>query len=143
MSAIKCAHCKGHHDTIAQVRLCAHRHAYGHPFEVVKSTDTCEHGMSLDLCAGPQHYPNDDMAPMATMSDAHSEWHRNTGVPMGHAGCPQDACDGPYHDDEDCPECGGNGTVEVNHTYNRDPQCGETVVCPTCQGTGHPVEVTS
>lgn len=30
--------------------------------------------------------------PMATMSDAHSEWHRNAGVPMGQPGCPQDAC---------------------------------------------------
>lgn len=34
---------------------------------------------------------------LATMSDAHSEWHRNAGVPMGQPGCPQDAC----HDDVD------------------------------------------
>lgn len=26
------------------------------------------------------------------MSDAHAEWHRNAGVPMGQPGCPQDAC---------------------------------------------------
>lgn len=30
--------------------------------------------------------------PMATMADAHREWHLNAGVPMGQAGCPQDAC---------------------------------------------------
>lgn len=28
----------------------------------------------------------------ATESDAHAEWHRNSGVPMGTPGCPQDAC---------------------------------------------------
>lgn len=31
---------------------------------------------------------------LATMSEAHAEWHRNADVPMGTAGCPQDACDG-------------------------------------------------
>lgn len=30
--------------------------------------------------------------PLATMADAHREWHLNTGVPMGTPGCPQDAC---------------------------------------------------
>lgn len=30
--------------------------------------------------------------PMATMADAHREWHWNTGIPMGTPGCPQDAC---------------------------------------------------
>jgi hypothetical protein len=29
---------------------------------------------------------------LATMADAHREWHSNTGVPMGTPGCPQDAC---------------------------------------------------
>jgi hypothetical protein len=33
---------------------------------------------------------------VATMADAHVEWHRNAGVPMGQPGCPQDAC----HDDD-------------------------------------------
>jgi hypothetical protein len=42
----------------------------------------------------------DDYGPMATMSDAHSEWHRNTGVPMGQPGCPQDACHPPDDYDE-------------------------------------------
>jgi hypothetical protein len=30
--------------------------------------------------------------PLATMADAHREWHLNAGVPMGQPGCPQDAC---------------------------------------------------
>ncbi len=34
-------------------------------------------------------------APLATMSDAHSEWHRNTGLEYG---CPQDACHPPEPD---------------------------------------------
>lgn len=38
----------------------------------------------------------------ATMSDAHREWHRNAGVPMGTPGCPQDACHPP---EPDCWEC--------------------------------------
>ena len=48
----------------------------------------------------------------ATMGDAHREWHRNAGVPMGTPGCPQDACHlpDPYcweccDDGSDCPAC--------------------------------------
>lgn len=36
--------------------------------------------------------------PLATMSEAHREWHLNAGVPMGQPGCPQDACH-PVDDD--------------------------------------------
>lgn len=36
---------------------------------------------------------DEEYGPMATMADAHAEWHRNAGVPMGQPGCPQDACD--------------------------------------------------
>jgi hypothetical protein len=38
--------------------------------------------------------------PLATMADAHREWHLNAGVPMGTPGCPQDAChiEEPYED---------------------------------------------
>ena len=46
------------------------------------------------------HLHPDDFGEVATMNDAHREWHRNTGVPMGQPGCPQDACD-PYHGDYD------------------------------------------
>mgnify|MGYP007039604440 CR=1 FL=1 len=66
--------------------------------------------------------------PMATMADAHREWHRNTGVPMGQPGCPQDACDPwPFDDDDDyvpaplppdidCGHCGGrHANVETVH----------------------------
>jgi hypothetical protein len=29
---------------------------------------------------------------LATMAEAHHEWHNNSGIPMGTPGCPQDAC---------------------------------------------------
>lgn len=38
----------------------------------------------------------------ATESEAHAEWHRNAGIPMGTPGCPWDAC----HVDDD-PDYGG------------------------------------
>lgn len=44
-------------------------------------------------------------APLATESEAHAEWHRNAGVPMGTPGCPQDACHPDEHND-DCDRCG-------------------------------------
>lgn len=37
-------------------------------------------------------YDEDRYSQVATMSDAHREWHQNSGVPMGQPGCPQDAC---------------------------------------------------
>lgn len=36
-----------------------------------------------------------EFRPLATMAEAHREWHLNAGVPMGQPGCPQDACDPP------------------------------------------------
>lgn len=50
--------------------------------------------------------------PFASQSDAHREWHLNSGVPMGQPGCPQDACHPVYEGDE--PEYGikcGNRAV--------------------------------
>lgn len=44
---------------------------------------------------------DDDFAPLATMSEAHLEWHANTGVPLGTPGCPQDACHADEYDDDD------------------------------------------
>lgn len=46
---------------------------------------------------------------MATMSDAHREWHWNAGVPMGTPGCPQDAC---HPIEPFCWECGDDGCPE-------------------------------
>lgn len=40
---------------------------------------------------------------IATESEAHAEWHRNAGVPMGTPGCPWDACHDDYPDDYDGP----------------------------------------
>lgn len=63
---------------------------------------------------------NDRFAPMATMSDAHSEWHRNSGNPMGTPGCPMDACHPPEPDR--CGECGAYDPEEC-----------------TCEADGAPV----
>jgi hypothetical protein len=41
----------------------------------------------------------------ATPGEAHAEWHRNSGNPMGTPGCPQDACH-PIEDFEPEPEPG-------------------------------------
>ena len=78
--------------------------------------------MNVDLPAGvaPWTVPadpwaQDDEGPMATESDAHREWHRNTGTPMGTPGCPQDACH-PVEDPEPGP--------------------GEGVRCAHCKATG-------
>lgn len=48
-----------------------------------------------------------DFAPLATEADAHLEWHRNAGVPVGTPGCPQDACHGDdrYIADNGCDRC--------------------------------------
>jgi hypothetical protein len=35
----------------------------------------------------------DTLAPPATESEAHAEWHRNSGNPIGRTSCPWDACD--------------------------------------------------
>lgn len=43
---------------------------------------------------------DDRYSQTATESEAHAEWHRNTGIPMGTPGCPQDACHGPDEYDE-------------------------------------------
>lgn len=37
---------------------------------------------------------------VATEAEAHAEWHRNAGVPMGTPGCPWDACHAEPDDDE-------------------------------------------
>lgn len=54
-------------------------------------------------------------APCATPGDAHAEWHRNAGVPMGTPGCPQDAC---HPIDDFIPE----------------PEAGEGIRCAHCKG---------
>jgi len=47
---------------------------------------------------------HEELGPKATMDESHREWHRNSGVPMGVPGCPQDACH--VMDDDGCPWCG-------------------------------------
>lgn len=60
----------------------------------------------------------------ATESEAHAEWHRNAGVPMGTPGCPQDACHPPDPDPEPPVLCGRchqyhEGVYEVRVCYRR------------------------
>ena len=43
---------RGATETIAVRCLCGFTAVYEHT--------TCEHGLSADLCAGPQHYPYDE-----------------------------------------------------------------------------------
>lgn len=43
----------------------------------------------------------DEERPPATEAEAHAEWHRNSGVPMGTPGCPQDACHPAEEPEED------------------------------------------
>lgn len=38
---------------------------------------------------------------LATMAEAHAEWHRNAGIPIGMPGCPQDACHVPDFDTDE------------------------------------------
>jgi hypothetical protein len=58
---------------------------------------------------------DDAYAPLATEADAHAEWHRNTGVPMGTPGCPQDACHlDDYGPDNACDRCGREGELYHN-----------------------------
>ena len=54
---------------------------------------------------------------MATMGEAHAEWHLNAGVPMGQPGCPQDACHLPDPDPEFWALCGHCG--EYHAEYER------------------------
>lgn len=82
-------------------------------------------------------YDPDDYAPMATMSDAHREWHLNAGVPMGQSGCPQDAChpddDEPMSVELDCQRF-GHEVYDGKCTYCGAPCCD---VCGVLPGEPH------
>lgn len=71
-------------------------------------------------------YFAEDYGPMATMSDAHAEWHRNAGVPMGQPGCPQDACH-PVDDYE--PEPGEGEGVKCGHCKGRHWTVSDVKAC--------------
>lgn len=67
-------------------------------------------------------------APPATMSDAHAEWHRNSGNPMGTPGCPMDACHlpdpEPEHGDYDMDDTNSMG-VPWCYACDGYATCGE------------------
>lgn len=76
---------------------------------------------------------------MATQSEAHREWHLNSGVPMGQPGCPQDACH-PIEDFEPpTVKCGNKAAhdgepgyhysaAEVRQCYASTGRFGEAVL---------------
>lgn len=69
---------------------------------------------------------------MATMSDAHREWHLNSGVPMGLPGCPQDAC---HADDMDPSEVRRLVRQrEINFALMRGEEGDATIECAHCNG---------
>ena len=72
---------------------------------------------------------------LATMGDAHREWHANTGIPMGTPGCPQDACHPP--EEPYCFTCydAPDATVDGLTEDHKCPDCGteaEMFGCETC-----------
>lgn len=72
--------------------------------------EDCEHGLSLALCAGPNHYPDDSMDDFpVTYSDAASQYHAQ-GMP-----CPFDcaACD-PNNAIDDYDPAWDDGLVQVD-----------------------------
>lgn len=75
-------------------------------------------------------HPDDRDGGMATEDDAHREWHRNAGVPLGQPGCPQDACDGPEPEGWQYDDL-QHGPVDP-HMQNRRKRQSE-VWCYVCQ----------
>ena len=64
---------------------------------------------------------------LATMSDAHREWHRNTGIPMGLPGCPQDACHTDWMDETTLRRLVRQR--EINFAYLRGEEGEATIGC--------------
>ena len=66
----------------------------------------------------------------ATMSDAHREWHRNAGVPVG-LPCPMDACDPDLLDEATLRRL--SRTKAINEAYERGEEGEATIRCAHCQ----------
>lgn len=64
-------------------------------------------------------YMEERYEPLATMADAHREWHWNTGIPIGTPGCPQDACHYPddLHGDEEDEQAWHEAQPEYQALY--------------------------
>lgn len=63
----------------------------------------------------------------ATESEAHAEWHRNAGVPIGTPGCPQDACHVDCEPDYTCDQC----KRDVGDTLSHNERTG-LALCESC-----------
>lgn len=69
---------------------------------------------------------------LATPSDAHREWHRNTGIPVGLPGCPQDACDTEYLDPSEIRRLVRQR--DINWAAMRGEEGDATIACGRCKG---------
>lgn len=67
---------------------------------------------------------------LATMADAHREWHLNSGVPMGLPGCPQDACHTDYMDHADLARLARQR--DVNFAFMRGEEGDAVIRCAHC-----------
>lgn len=74
----------------------------------------------------------DHWAPPATMGDAHAEWHRNSGVPMGLPGCPQDACHTDYLSRSEVKRL--TRQRDINFAHMRGEVGSATIACAHCHG---------
>ena len=68
---------------------------------------------------------------MATPTDAHREWHTNSGVPMG-LPCPMDACDPELLTPTELYVL--TRQRSINEAYERGEAGEATVRCGTCKG---------
>jgi hypothetical protein len=71
--------------------------------------------------------PAEKFGQVANQAEAHVEWHRNAGIPMGTPGCPWDACDIDDENDgrpEPIDDHSGN-PQSFDTSDNRFPWCDE------------------
>ena len=69
---------------------------------------------------------------LATMADAHREWHLNSGVPVGLPGCPQDACHLDYLPEDEVARLVRQR--EINFALMRGEDGDATISCGHCAG---------
>jgi hypothetical protein len=69
---------------------------------------------------------------LATPSEAHAEWHRNTGIPVGLPGCPQDACHTDHLDRSEVRAL--VRTRNINWALMRGEEGDATIACASCDG---------
>jgi len=69
---------------------------------------------------------------LATPSDAHRDWHLNTGIPVGLPGCPQDACHTDWLERSEIRALVRQR--DINWALMRGEEGDATIACGTCHG---------